>query len=32
MVFSLGVLVVDAGIVMLSLKVFNREEILVNWK
>jgi hypothetical protein len=32
MVFSLAVLVVDAGIVLLSLRVFNREEILVKWK
>jgi ABC-2 type transport system permease protein len=32
MVFSLAVLVVDAGILLLSLRVFNREEILVNWK
>jgi ABC-2 type transport system permease protein len=32
LVFSMAVLVADAGIVLLSLRVFNREEILVNWK
>jgi ABC-type Na+ efflux pump permease subunit len=31
-VFSLAVIAVDAGVVLLSLRVFNREEILVNWK
>jgi ABC-2 type transport system permease protein len=30
--FSIAVLAADAGILMLALRIFNREEILVNWK
>jgi ABC-2 type transport system permease protein len=32
LLFSIAVLAADAGILMLALRIFNREEILVSWK
>lgn len=32
LLFSIGVIVADAGILVLALRIFNREEILVSWK
>jgi len=32
LLFSVAVLIADAGILMLAVRIFNREEILVSWK